>query len=90
MMIYTFFFAPYYTRYVFIETLGISFDTLFVPTAFTLISAIVWLYFVISSFKDEQVKLRYILVFFFFYWYLMMGYNLLMVYKEIRREKFHW
>ena len=90
LMIYTFFFAPYYTRYVFIESLGIGFDTLFVPTIFTVISAIVWLYFVISSFKDEHVKLRYILVFFFFYWYLMLGYNLLMVYKEIRREKFHW
>lgn len=90
LMIYTFFFAPYYTRYVFVESLGLGFDTLFVPTFFSIVSAIVWLYFVISSFREEHVKLRYILVFFFFYWYLMLSYNLLMVYKEIRKEKFQW
>ncbi len=90
LMIYTFFLAPYYTRYVFIESMGIGFDTLFVPAFFTLVSSIVWLYFIISSFREEHVKLRYILAFFVFYWYLMLSYNLLMVYREIRREKFHW
>ncbi|MFH1221784.1 MAG: glycosyltransferase [Candidatus Micrarchaeota archaeon] len=90
LMVNAIFSVPYYTRYIFIESIGLSIDELSVPIFFTVVSVVLWLGLVLSSFKDEKVRLRDIVLYYFFYWYLMLGYNLLMVYKELTNEKFSW
>ncbi len=81
---------PFYTRYILLESVVMSFNMFTVIGVFVLLMSFVWLYAAVSSFKSERIKLRYILLFMIFYWYLMVCYNVLMAVAEIRREKTSW
>jgi len=81
---------PFYTRYILLESMVLSFNMFTVIGVVVLLMSFVWLYAAVSSFKSERIKLRYILLFMIFYWYLMVCYNVLMAVAEIRREKTSW
>ncbi|MFH1520834.1 MAG: glycosyltransferase family 2 protein, partial [Candidatus Micrarchaeota archaeon] len=90
IMIWSVLTAPYYARYIWVDSFSMGVDLLSVVAIFVIVSSILFTLVVVSAFKEEKVKLRYIIGFSFFYWYLMICYNLLTLWKEIRRESFSW
>jgi cellulose synthase/poly-beta-1,6-N-acetylglucosamine synthase-like glycosyltransferase len=82
--------TPYYVQYIWFEAVGmdITFVT-FVGTFVVLISTF-FLWLAVRSFKTERVRLRYLLSFLLFYWYIMVGYNVMFLVKELRGEKYSW
>ncbi len=89
-LLYSVLTTPYYVNYIWFDIFGmeISFVT-FVGT-FVILTSTYFLHLAIKSFKGESVKLQYLLSFLIFYWYLMVGYNLLFLFKEIKREPYSW
>jgi len=81
--------TPYYVRYIWFDAFGMGIDLFAFITAFVVLATTFFIYLAIRSF-GERVKLRYLLVFVAFYWYLMFGYNILTLAKEISREAFSW
>jgi len=55
-----------------------------------LIISVFWAYTIVRSFKGENVGLTLMFVYLFFYWYFSLAYNIAMVLKELKREKFSW
>lgn len=90
LMIYSFFSMPYYTKYIFVESIGMGIGLFTIVGSFVILSTALWVKLSVHSFKDEDVSLKNILLFMAIYWYLMLGYNLLMVYQELKREKTTW
>jgi len=81
---------PYYDRYIIFESVMLGVNPTAVPLFFTGAASIIWLALVLKSFEKEKVGLVPIALYYLFYWYLMLGYNLLMVYQELKREKTSW
>jgi cellulose synthase/poly-beta-1,6-N-acetylglucosamine synthase-like glycosyltransferase len=81
---------PYYYQYVWFETLGMQINLMTFIGTFVVVTSTIFLWLAIRSFRTEHVKLRYLLSFLAFYWYLMLGYNLMFLFKEIRRESYSW
>ncbi|MEM4626056.1 MAG: hypothetical protein QXF70_01365 [Candidatus Bilamarchaeaceae archaeon] len=82
--------TPYYVSYIFIESIGMGINPISVPLFFAGLASVAWLALVLGSFKNEKVGIIPIILYYFFYWYLMLCYNLLLVYKELKHEKFSW
>ena len=81
---------PYYFQYIWFEALGMDVTFVTFVGSFVVVTSTVFLWLAIRSFRNEQVKLPYLLSFLIFYWYLMLGYNVLFLLKEVRREGYSW
>ncbi|MBI5227899.1 glycosyltransferase family 2 protein [Candidatus Micrarchaeota archaeon] len=90
LLLYSFFIAPYYVRYIWVQTLGMNIDLFTFLVIFVVLSTTIFVSVAVKSFKGEKVNPIYILSFVAFYWYLMFGYNILMLIKELRQEAFSW
>lgn len=90
VLLYSIITTPYYYQYVWFETLGMQVNLVTFVGAFVVLTSTVFLYLAVKSFRNERVKLRYLLSFLAFYWYLMLGYNLLFLFKELKGERYSW
>ncbi|MFN7991571.1 MAG: glycosyltransferase [Candidatus Micrarchaeia archaeon] len=90
VMVYTILTTPYYLQYIWFDAFGMSFNLVTFIGAFVFLVTTLFLYIGVRSFQNERVKFRYLFSFIFFYWYLMLGYNVLFLLKEIRKEGFSW
>ncbi len=90
LLINSFLTQPYYTNYILFDILGYSIGLYTFVGAFVLVVSILFTYLAVKSFPEEKVGIPYILTFIFFYWYLMLGYNVLFILKEIKGEGFEW
>ncbi|MBD3210166.1 glycosyltransferase [Candidatus Micrarchaeota archaeon] len=90
LMLYSTFTTPYYVQYIWLDAFGMSMGFFTFVGAFVILASLLFLYLSVKSFRDEKVKLRYLLSFMVFYWYLMIGYNFLFVWKELKKEGFSW
>ncbi|MBN1170319.1 glycosyltransferase family 2 protein [Candidatus Micrarchaeota archaeon] len=90
IMLYSVFTTPYYVQYIWLDAFGYNVGLFTFVGAFVIITSILFTYLSVKSFKNEKVAIPYIISFILFYWYLMVGYNLLFVYKELRREGYSW
>jgi cellulose synthase/poly-beta-1,6-N-acetylglucosamine synthase-like glycosyltransferase len=90
LMLYSLLSTPYYTKYIFLDTLSLGVTVFSLIGAFVIIVSTAFLYIAVSSFTNEKVKLRYIVSFIIFYWYLMFGYNMLFLLKELKKEGYSW
>jgi cellulose synthase/poly-beta-1,6-N-acetylglucosamine synthase-like glycosyltransferase len=90
LMLYSAITTPYYVQYILFDVFGMNVGFYTFITAFVVVTSVIFLWLAVKSFKGEYVKLRYLLSFILFYWYLMIGYNFLFVFKEIRKEGFSW
>ena len=90
LLLYSVATTPYYFQYIWFEALGMDITLVTFVGAFVVIVSTFFLYLAIKSFKAERVKLRYLLSFLIFYWYLMVGYNVLFLLKELRGEGYSW
>lgn len=82
--------SPYYAQYILLEVMGMDISLMSFVGFFVVVATTVFLWLAIRSFRSEKVKLRYLLSFMAFYWYLMLGYNVLFLVKELKREGFSW
>jgi cellulose synthase/poly-beta-1,6-N-acetylglucosamine synthase-like glycosyltransferase len=83
--------APYYGQYILLESIiSLGVTPVTIPLFFAGLASVAWLVLVLSNFKNEKVGIVPIVLYYFFYWYLMLGYNLGLVYKELKQEKFSW
>jgi cellulose synthase/poly-beta-1,6-N-acetylglucosamine synthase-like glycosyltransferase len=89
LMINAFFATPYYAKYIFIDSIGMSIGLITIIGALVLGSTLLWLYLSVKAF-NEKIPLHNLILFLAFYWYLMVGYNVLTAVAEIRREPFRW
>jgi len=89
LMINAFVSTPYYTKYIWVESIGLSIGLITIIGALVLGSTLLWLYLAVRAF-NEKVPLRNLALFLLFYWYLMVGYNVLTAVKEIKREPATW
>lgn len=90
IMVHSFVTTPYYVQYIWTDVLGFNIGLFTFVGAFVILTSIIFTYLSVKSFRDEKVPLRYMLTFIFFYWYLMIGYNLLFLFQEIKREGYSW
>ncbi|MEW6722653.1 MAG: glycosyltransferase [Candidatus Micrarchaeota archaeon] len=90
LMLHSFLTAPYYVNHIWFEALGMSFSLVTFIGGFVLLASTLFLLLAVRSFQGEKVKLRYLASFVIFYWYLMIGYNVLFLLKEIRKDGFSW
>lgn len=83
--------TPYYNQYIIFESIfSLGFAPITIPFFFAGLASVAWLALVLSNFNKEKVGILPIVLYYFFYWYLMLGYNLGLVYKELKQEKFSW
>jgi len=83
--------APHYGQYILLESIiSLGVTPVAIPLFFAGLASVAWLVLVLSNFKKEKVGIVPIVLYYFFYWYLMLGYNLGLVYKELKQEKFSW
>ncbi len=90
MMIYSTFFAPYYVKYMWLDTLMLGFSFFSLIWILVAVATTIFVYVAVRSFPSDNVKFRYVLSFVVIYWYMMVGYNVLTLWKEIRKEKTSW
>jgi cellulose synthase/poly-beta-1,6-N-acetylglucosamine synthase-like glycosyltransferase len=90
IMIYSIFTTPYYVNYIWFDAFGMDVSFITFVGAFVVITSTYFVYLAVRSFEGEKVKLRYIASFMLFYWYLMVGYNLIFLFKELKREPYSW
>ncbi len=82
--------TPYYYQYIWFEAFGMDVSFVTFVGAFVVIMSTFFLWLAIRSFSGERVRLRYLLSFLVFYWYLMVGYNVMFLLKELKREGYTW
>jgi len=90
IMVYSVLTTPYYVQYIWLDLFGFNVGLFTFVGTFVIIASIIFTYLSVQSFKNEKVAIPYIISFILFYWYLMIGYNLMFVYKELRREGYSW
>ncbi len=90
LLLYSLLSTPYYVRYIWFDVFGLGMDLFTFVAGFVIITSLAFLYLSVKSFKNECIKLRYMITFIFFYWYLMVGYNVLFLIKELRKDSFSW
>ncbi len=90
LMLHMFIATPYYVKYMWVDAFGLNIGLFTFIGLFVVVTSIMFLYLSVKSFKEERVALRYLFAFIIFYWYLMVGYNVLFVVKELRKEGFSW
>jgi cellulose synthase/poly-beta-1,6-N-acetylglucosamine synthase-like glycosyltransferase len=83
------FFQPYYVQYLGFEAFALDAGSnsiwLIVLAALGISSFIT-----LRNFKGEPVRLRHLAAFFFFYGYVSLGYNLIVLAKELTRQRSSW
>jgi len=82
--------TPVYIGYIWANVLGFNISMFTFIGAFVVIASTIFLYLALKSFDNEKVRLRYILSFIVFYWFLAVGYNVITLFKELRRDKSSW
>jgi cellulose synthase/poly-beta-1,6-N-acetylglucosamine synthase-like glycosyltransferase len=82
--------TPYYVQYIWFDAMGM--DVTFVTFVGTIVilTSTFFLWLAVQSYGNEKVKLRYLASFLIFYWYIMVGYNVLFLFKELKREQYSW
>ncbi len=90
LMLHSFLTTPYYVQYIWVEVFGFNVGLFTFVGAFVILTSIIFTYLAVKSFEKEKIRLRYMLTFIIFYWYLMIGYNLLFAFKELKREGYSW
>lgn len=90
IMLYSIITTPYYVQYIWFEAMGMDINLMTFIGAFVIMTSTLFLILAIRSFRGEKVKLRYILSFLVFYWYIMVGYNVLFLFKELKKEEYSW
>jgi len=89
LLINSFFAAPYYMKYIWLDSFGLGLGLVTIIGALVMLSTVLWLYLSVRAF-NEKIPIRNLFLFVLFYWYLMVGYNVLTAVKEIRREPATW
>jgi poly-beta-1,6-N-acetyl-D-glucosamine synthase len=89
LMLYPLLNTPYYVRYIWLESMGLSMDMLAFISVFATLSMVLFLWLSIRSF-GEKARLRDLAAFMAFYAYLMLAYNTITLVKELRREPYTW
>jgi cellulose synthase/poly-beta-1,6-N-acetylglucosamine synthase-like glycosyltransferase len=89
LMINAFIATPYYTKYIWVDSIGLGLGLITIIGALVVGSTLLWLYLSVRAF-NEKVPIHNLILFLLFYWYLMVGYNVLTAVAEIRREPFRW
>jgi cellulose synthase/poly-beta-1,6-N-acetylglucosamine synthase-like glycosyltransferase len=89
MMLYPFLNTPYYVRYIWLQSMGLGMDLLVFISVFATLSTAFFLWLSVRSF-GERIKLRHLVGFMVFYAYLMLAYNAITLFKELRREPYTW
>lgn len=90
LSIYSLISTPYYVRYIWLDTLGLGVSTFTFIWLFLFLVGTAFVYLSVKSFRDEKVRARYILSFLAAYWYIMLAYNILWLFKELKLEKESW
>lgn len=90
LMLHSVISTPYYVQYMWLDAFGMSIGLFSFIGAFVIATSILFLYLSVKSFRGENVPIRYLFAFLVFYWYLMIGYNVLFVVKELRGERTTW
>lgn len=90
LMVHSLLTAPYYVQYIWGDIMGFNIGLYTFVGAFVIITSLLFTWLSVHSFRGEKVKLRYMLTFIIFYWYLMVLYNFLFVFKEIKGEGYSW
>jgi cellulose synthase/poly-beta-1,6-N-acetylglucosamine synthase-like glycosyltransferase len=90
LMAHSFISTPYYVKYIWVDAFGMGIGLFTFVGAFVIATSLLFLYLSVRSFRGEKVKLRYLFSFIIFYWYLMIGYNVLFVVKELKQEDYSW
>ncbi len=90
LMVHSIFTTPYYYQYVWTEIFGMSIGLYTFVGAFVILSSIIFTFLSVKSFKSERVGIHYMLMFIIFYWYLMISYNVLFLFKELKRDSYSW
>ena len=90
MLIQPILFPSFYAQQLGFEAFFIGVSPLFFTAVLLLIISVFWAYTIVRSFKGENVGLTLMFVYLFFYWYFSLAYNIAMVLKELKREKFSW
>ena len=84
-------FPSFYAQQLGLEAFVIGVNPLFFAAALLFIISVAWAYAVVNPFKGEdKVGLKLMFVYLIFYWYFSLMYNIAMVLKELKREKFTW
>lgn len=90
LMIYSILASPYYVRYIWTDLLGFNIGLFTFVGFFVIITSIFFTVLSVNSFKNEKVSPLYMVTFIFFYWYLMVAYNLIFAFKELKQEGYSW
>jgi len=90
LLAYSIISTPYYVQYIWFEAMGMDVTFVTFVGTFVVLTSTFFLWLAIRSFHTERVKLRYLLSFLLFYWYIMVGYNVLFLVKELKRERYSW
>ncbi len=90
LLAYSIFTTPYYVQYIWFDAMGMDVTFVTFVGAFVVITSTFFLWLAIRSYGNEKVKLRYLASFLLFYWYIMVGYNVLFLIKELKRERYSW
>jgi cellulose synthase/poly-beta-1,6-N-acetylglucosamine synthase-like glycosyltransferase len=90
LMIYSVVSTPYYVKYIWFESFGMGIGLFTFVGAFVILSSAFMLHLAISSFGNERVRPTSFLSFLVLYWFFTLGYNIMFIYKEIRKESASW
>jgi len=90
LMLNTILTTPYYVQYIWADAFGMDIGLFTFVGTFVIITSMAFVFLAVRSFKSEKVALPYMIAFLAFYWYLMIGYNIMFVLKELRKESFSW
>jgi cellulose synthase/poly-beta-1,6-N-acetylglucosamine synthase-like glycosyltransferase len=90
LLAYSILTTPYYVQYIWFDAMGMDVTFVTFVGAFVVLTSTFFLWLAIRSYGNEKVKLRYLASFLLFYWYIMVGYNVLFLFKELKREQYSW
>lgn len=90
LLAYSILTTPYYFQYIWFEAFGMDVSFVTFVGAFVVLTSTFFLWIAVRSYGNEKVKFRYLASFLLFYWYIMVGYNIMFLVKELRREKYSW
>lgn len=89
LLINAVFFAPYYSRYILLDSFGLGIGLITIIGAIVLGATLLFLHLSVSAFR-EKVAIHNLIIYLVCYWYLMMCFNVMTAVKEIKREPFSW
>ncbi len=90
LMVHSLVSTPYYVQYIWVDSVGMGISLFTFVTMFVVLAGLLFLYLSVKSFRNETVRLRYLIAFMLSYWYLMLMYNVLFISKEMKREPASW